>query len=511
MTDWAAGYVADLDYIPGFYAEQMPSHLDLVCLIQGVHPPRRAGERFTYCELGCGLGETALTLAACHPEAEIHAFDFNPAHIAYAAETARRAGLANVHFAERSFGELAALADGALPLFDYITLHGIWTWIAREHQLEIVEVLSRFLRPGGVVAVTYNAQPGWSRQMPLQRLLHDFAATREGRSDARVHEALGFADAVRKAGSLALEGEFIEVNLAKRERGLTYLAHEYLNGSWKPVYHADLAADMARAKLSYVGSATVLENFPPIFLSEEQRELVAAVPASMREMVKDHFNPRIFRRDLFVRGPRAMTPLLKAQKLDTIRLTLGATKAQSQPKLTLSNGEIEFKSPFYAFMAEALTEGDASLAELRARPNAPPAPASDELLAVGLETRNAISVRRQPTLGELERVRAVNLAFLRNAIEQGRSTVTLAALAIESGLQFALIPMLVYEALATGTLAEAGPLTQRCLDLLHARGEQLRRDGEVMSDPDEVRAAMQKSVATLIETHLPVWRRVGAF
>lgn len=510
MTDWASGYVADLDYVPGFYAEQMPAHLDLVCLIQGVHAPRRAGERFTYCELGCGLGETALTLAACHPEAEVHAFDFNPAHIAYAGETARRAGLGNVHFAERSFGEIAALPEGALPQFDYITLHGIWTWIAREHQLEVVEILSRFLRPGGVCAVTYNAQPGWSRQMPLQRLLHDFAATREGRSDARVFEALGFADAVRKAGSLALEGEFIEVNLAKRERGLTYLAHEYLNGSWKPVYHADLAADMARAKLSYVGSATVLENFPPIFLSEEQRALVAAAPAAMREMVKDHFNPRIFRRDVFVRGARALAPLAKAQMMDNTRLTLAAPKAQHQPKLTLSSGEIEFKSPFYAFMAEALTEGDASLAELRARPDAPLAPSGEELLAVGLETRNAVTVHRQPTQSGLDRVRAVNLALVRNAIEQGRSTITLAALAIESGLQFALIPMLVYEALATGTPAETEPLAQRCLDLLHARGESLRRDGEVMTDPDEVRAGMQNSVAILLANHLPVWRRVGA-
>ncbi len=86
MSDWASGYVADIDYVPGFYPEQMPAHLDLVCLIKGVYPPRRDGERFTYCELGCGLGETALTLAACHPEADIHAFDFNPGHIAYARE-----------------------------------------------------------------------------------------------------------------------------------------------------------------------------------------------------------------------------------------------------------------------------------------------------------------------------------------------------------------------------------------------------------------------------------------
>ncbi|ALN74610.1 methyltransferase regulatory domain-containing protein [Aureimonas sp. AU20] len=511
MTDWASGYVADIDYVPGFYAEQMPSHLDLACLIQGVYPPRQGNERFTYCELGCGLGETALTLAACHPEAEIHAFDFNPAHIAYATETARRAGLTNVRFAERSFADLAKSPEGELPLFDYVTLHGIWTWIAREHQLEIIEVLSRFVRPGGVVAVTYNAQPGWSRQMPIQRLLYDFAATQDGRSDARVHAALDFTDAVQRAGSMAIDREFMTFLFGKRERGLTYLAHEYLNGAWQPVYHADLAADLARAKLSYVGSATLLENFPAIFLSEEQRRLVATVPAAMRETVKDHFNPRIFRRDVFVRGARAIAPLPKARMLERKRLTLADAEAQLAPKLTLPSGEIEFKSPFYAFMAQILTEGDASLAEIRARPDAPPSPDNEELLTVGVETRNAILIQRQPTAHELDHLRSVNLAFVRNAIEHARPSITLAAFAIQSGLQIPLLSMLAYEALATQTPETVEALAERCVDLLQARGEHLRRDGEIIQDRDDVLAVMRKKAEAILAIDLPVWRRIGAF
>ena len=511
MSDWASGYVADIDYVPGFYAEQMPAYLDLVCLTQGVYPPRRSGEPFAYCELGCGLGETALTLAACHPEAEVHAFDFNPGHIAYARETARRAGLANVRFGERSFADLAALEGGELPLFDYVTLHGIWTWIAREHQLEIVSILSRFVRPGGVVAVTYNAQPGWSRQMPLQRLLFDYAATREGRSDVLVNEALDFAQAMQDAGALSVDADFMRVIQAKRQRSSTYLAHEYLNASWQPVYHADLAQDMARAKLSYIGSATLLENFPPIFLSEEQRRLVASVPPSLRETVKDHFNPRIFRRDVFVRGPRAIAPLTKARRLDDMRLTLAAVEPQLQPKLTLPSGEIEFKSPFYAFMAKALAEGDATLADIRARPNAPAAPSSEELLAVGIETHNALPVHHAMGEEDRARVRGANLAFLRIAIELGRPSMTLAAGAIQSGIQIPLLSMLVFEALATGTAPEPEPVARRCVDLLLSRGEHLRREGQVIDDPDEILALMREKTGAILADEYPLWRRIGAF
>ena len=392
-----------------------------------------------------------------------------------------------------------------------MTLHGIWTWIAREHQLEIVTILSRFVRPGGVVAVTYNAQPGWSRQMPLQRLLLDYAATREGRSDALVNEGLDFAQALHDAGSLGLDADFMKVIQAKRERSSTYLAHEYLNGSWKPVYHVDLVADLSRAKLGYVGSATLLENFPPLFLSEEQRRLVAAVPPSMRETVKDHFNPRIFRRDVFVRGPRTITPLTKARLLDQTRVTLAAPEPQLQPKLTLPSGEVEFKSPFYAFMAEALVRGDATLADLRALPDAPPAPSSEELLAVGIETKNAVPVNAD--LGEERRafVRDANLAFVRNAIDMGRPSMTLAAAAIQSGVQIPLLSMLVFEALATGTPAEPEPVARRCADLLLSRGEHLRREGEIINDPEEILDLMRQKTGAILADELPVWRRIGAF
>ncbi len=511
MTDWASGYVADIDYIPGFYAEQMPLHLDLACHLQGIHPPRREGEGFTYCELGCGLGETALTLAACHPEAEIHAFDFNPSHMAYAVETARRAGLSNVHFAERSFADLARSAEGEYPLFDYVTLHGIWTWISREHQLEIVEVLSRFVRPGGVVAVTYNAQPGWGRQMALQRLLYDFASRQEGRSDLRVESAIAFAEAMRRAGSLAIDEATLAFLAGKGGRNFTYLAHEYLNGAWQPAYHADVAADMGRAKLSYVGSATLLENFPLLFLTEAQRELVSAAPAHMRETVKDHFYPRIFRRDIFVRGARAIAPLPKARILDNKRLTLAGALAQPETKLTLPSGEVEFKSPFYAFMAEALSEGDASLAEIRARPGAPPAPQSEELLAIGYETRNAVPIQRRPTAVELERLRAANLAFIGSAVEHGRPSSTLAAFAIGSGLRIHLLSMLAYEALATGTPEEVGALATRCVELLVSRGEHLRRDGEIVRDPARIEGIMRETAERTLALDLPHWRRIGAF
>jgi hypothetical protein len=56
MDNWADGYVSDIEYLDGWYAEQMPPHLDIACLLRATEPPVEAGEPFLYCELGCGVG-----------------------------------------------------------------------------------------------------------------------------------------------------------------------------------------------------------------------------------------------------------------------------------------------------------------------------------------------------------------------------------------------------------------------------------------------------------------------
>jgi hypothetical protein len=62
MTAWSAGYVSDIDYVPGFYRAQSPSLMDFGALLNG-YEPAPGGAAFTYCELGCGLGQTVALLA----------------------------------------------------------------------------------------------------------------------------------------------------------------------------------------------------------------------------------------------------------------------------------------------------------------------------------------------------------------------------------------------------------------------------------------------------------------
>ena len=61
--NWGAGYVTDIDYLPGWYPQQSPMHLAVACLLLGIACDLPAGDdEVHYMELGCGLGFGARRL-----------------------------------------------------------------------------------------------------------------------------------------------------------------------------------------------------------------------------------------------------------------------------------------------------------------------------------------------------------------------------------------------------------------------------------------------------------------
>ncbi len=82
-----------------------------------------------------------------------------------------------------------------------------------------------------------------------------------------------------------------------------YLAHEYFNDDWNLFYHSDVARELSAAKLSYLGSAAVLEQVDAINLTAEQQQLMAGIEdPALRETVRDFMINQQFRRDVFVKG-----------------------------------------------------------------------------------------------------------------------------------------------------------------------------------------------------------------
>src|SRR5689334_2687142 len=117
-------YVTDVAYARTFVEDLAPNKLCLIAALNGVTSPSL--EDFDYCELGCGNGDTLVTLAAAYPHARFVGVDLNPEHVAFARELASRGGLQNVRFLECDFEELARQD---LPSFDFVGMHGVVSWV----------------------------------------------------------------------------------------------------------------------------------------------------------------------------------------------------------------------------------------------------------------------------------------------------------------------------------------------------------------------------------------------
>ncbi|TAJ83503.1 class I SAM-dependent methyltransferase [Reyranella sp.] len=370
IQPWSNGYVADVAYIEGFYVQQSPMRLALACHIGGVAVDLpEPDDQACYLELGCGMGIGALLTAAANPGWQVIAVDYNPAHIAVGASLARTARLENIRFVEADLTQFAESAEArSMPAADFVSMHGLWSWVGGDVRAGIVRLLAAKTRPGAIVHVSYNALPAWQGAIGMQRIIYEAGIRAPGRSDLQAQAGLALARDIKAAGGKYLVESPLASDLIDTTGTMAteYLSHEFMSAHWKPAFHADVAAAMAEAKLDWVASANPLENFNELMLTEEQRALLDRYKDPIvRELIKDTCQPRQLRHDVFVRGARR----LRDDERDAAiaRLTLMPTIGESelQTKLQVPAGTADMSGPLKTMMVAAM-RGPATIADLLA-------------------------------------------------------------------------------------------------------------------------------------------------
>ena len=513
MPSWTAGYVSDIEYTPGFYREQTPAFLSFACLLNGFEPMPSA-DGLACCELGCGQGVTANLLAAANPASRFHAVDFNPAHIARGRAMATAAGLSNITFLEASF---AALADSDLPPFDVVTLHGVYSWVGAETRRAIVAFLARHLKPGGLVYLTYNSLPGWTEGLPVQRLLHEVGTLVADRSDRKIAQAVAFARDVQAAGSPYLtDNDVFEHVLKTLHAGeAEYLAHEYLGENWRPMFHADVARELAPAKLAFVASGSLVENFPGLTLTPAQRDLLDRIGVpEVRETLKDFFMRRMLRKDVFVRGARRLPPMRQRALLRDIRLALVVPPARASLTVAIPGGEAALEPTAYGAIFAALAERPHSVGELLALPDL--AGRTDieaaEIAGILIGSAQAFPIADDcaPNPAAADAMRRLNHAIAEQAVfARGNTRLGLATPLLGTGVYASALECMMYLGVQSGLDDDPDGLAAFVWQPLAARGETLVKDGQPVEGDEANLAVLRERADTFLCETLPLWRRLG--
>lgn len=370
MSEWSGGYVVDVPYTEGVYREMTPPWLALSALLNGQPPLELGRPGFTYVELGCGNGLTSAVVAATSPWADVWGFDVNPAHIERARQIADSCELPNCHFEEASFEELARRPDLGPSSADVIALHGVYAWVTESNRRHIVDVIRRRLRPGGLVYVSYNTAPGWALMVPLQEAMRLHVLADSRRSDVAVRAAV--------ATVAQLADDTCSPLLGPKEQTIfdgllgqdpSYAAHEYLGGAFAPLMFADVAADLADAKCTFVGGALPADALLDLrVLPGLEAEIRAAPEATLRETLCDLAGSRQFRADVFRRGLAAGHPGEQHRWID--ELVIVGTGQPFDPERVAqgATAAARLDEPYFRQIVGRLAGGPLTGAQLRAMP-----------------------------------------------------------------------------------------------------------------------------------------------
>jgi SAM-dependent methyltransferase len=392
--DWSEGYVTEIDYTWGFHKELSPTNLAWTAGLRG-HTAPAADDAFTYCELGCGNGLSLNIFAAAHPKASFYGLDFNPSHVANGRRTAEQGGIPNATFLERSFADLAG--EKELPAFDYIVLHGIWSWVSAENRQHIVAFIREKLKPGGMVYVSYNTLPGWSEMVTVRRLMLDVAGRTQGDLETKIKTALDWLrkywDTQNKEAASRSYRNRIERIL---KSDVAYLAHEYFNKDWTLFFFQDVVQELRAAKLTWLTTATLEHTEPSFFLNRARLALVREIVDPIdREQMRDFLGNASFRRDVFLKGtPDAAlarepfsSPALQARQIGPRRST-----HLFQPEVRVSAGTLTLKEDHERALFELFKDGTRTVGEV-----------FDPLWAMGRNNAAAFTTLRQMVASDLLR------------------------------------------------------------------------------------------------------------
>lgn len=504
MSNWSAGYVAEIDYTYGYYTELNPQRLRLAFLNAGLAFPASG----TACELGFGQG-LSVNVHAAASLTSWYGTDFNPAQAGFAQELAQQSG-ASAQLFDQGFAEFCVRED--LPEFDYIGLHGIWSWVSDENRAVIVDFIRRRLKVGGVLYISYNTQPAWASMIPMRDLLTAHSETLAAPGVGivpRIDAALDFTEKLfaTKPGFVAAYPHIVEKMKAIKKQDRHYLAHEYFNRDWAPMPFSRMAEWLAPTKLQFAGSAHYLEHIDAINITSEQIALLETIPDQVfRETVRDFIVNQGFRRDYWVKGARRLNAFDRAVALRQLRIILSVDRSAITLKVNGSLGEGNLSPEVYNPILDVLADyRSRTIGELEAAIQNSHIHFGQLMQALMLMTgAGYISTVQDDAVieGATPQTQRLN-AHLINKARGAAEIHYLASPVTGGGVQVGRFQQLFLLALDQGKKTSE-ELAQFVWQILSAQGQLIVKDGAALQGAQDNLAELSQQATQFLQKQLPV-------
>ncbi len=506
MEDWTAGYTADVNYTYGYYPDLNPSKVKFMLITQGLAYPKIQ----TACELGYGQG-LSTNIHASASGIKWEGTDFNPSQASFARELA---GLSENQavLTDHSFDEyLHSQKDNS---YEFIALHGIWSWISDVNRKVIVEFLKNKLKPGGVCYISYNTLPGWSSFAPLRQLMsyhYENIGQKRGAVEQKISNAIAFVDKLLETNPRFTQQNPLSTNRFEKikKENKEYLAHEYFNKDWNPMYFADLVDWLKPSKLEFGVTANFIDIVDVINLSIEQQGFMRSLDDFyLKQSVRDFLVNQQFRRDYWIKGARKLTKSEQVEELLKQRFVLRLPSSEFDYKVkgSLGNAELlkEHYEPIidklandkYVSFKDLIKTGDFEIGTTLQAIAILLGKNTIELVQEDAEIENAVEKTERLNKALCRRSRDVDdIQFLSSPVTGG---------GIHVNRIFQLF-LLAYES-SGNNIDELVNFAWRCV---HSNGQRLLEEGKELKTEEENKKFLEERAFSFINKHLPILKALG--
>lgn len=290
----------DLMYESGAFPQTAINNLEARARLMGLQPAPAANAKVL--ELGCSMGGNIITQALYYPDAEFVGIDLSGRQVAQGNAIIEKMGLKNVRLEEKDILTI----DESFGKFDYIIVHGIWSWVPDAVKDKIFSICRNNLTEHGIAYISYNVYPGWKRQEQLREIMQFSGRdVLEEPLEARTRKGLDALKALAEIleNDKGLGGGKLPAMQKILNHNFYYIAHEYMEAFNDPIYVNGFIEWANRHRLAYIGDTDLHVSFVS-WMAEHTRERILALAGGdyiAKEFYSDILSDRQFRRSLLCR------------------------------------------------------------------------------------------------------------------------------------------------------------------------------------------------------------------
>ena len=290
-------------------------------------------------EIGCAQGGNLIPMAVSLPGSTLLGIDYSARQIEVGQAAIATLGLTNITLRHLDIREITP----ELGQFDYIIVHGVFSWVPDEVRDQLLTACQQNLAPTGVAFISYNVYPGWHMLATIRDMMlyHTRNITDPGERAAQARGLLKFlsesvpsVDQVR-ATMLNAYSKFLQTEMARiGPRSDAFLLHDELEEINNPLYFHQFVALAEAHGLQYVNDID-FRGALPNFWPAEVVQTLTSVAADVIEMEQylDFLRSRTFRQTILCHAGLIVNRTIEPDQLRRFYIAARAVPESERPDI----------------------------------------------------------------------------------------------------------------------------------------------------------------------------------